>query len=168
MTDISQSSDSQSPKLIIPALGGIYDRLKPFAYPLVRVTCGALLIPHGFAKLFQDAASGTAFFMAMTLGGHPKEDAGNFVGDWINWAYYLGVLELVGGTFLVIGLLTRIVAAQVLVFMIVAMFWVHWGFGYFWNKTGWEMPLMWGLLAIVVLIRGGGEMSVDRKIGKEL
>ena len=68
---------------------------------------------------------------------------------------------------LVIGLLTRVVAVQVVVFMFVAVFFVHSGFGYFWNKAGWEMPLMWMLLAIVVLIRGGGDFSIDKKLGKE-
>ncbi len=47
------------------------------------------------------------------------------------------------------------------------MFFAHWRFGYFWNTAGFEMPLMWGLLSLVVLIRGGGKMSIDRKIGKE-
>jgi len=154
-------------KLIIPALGGLYEQLKPLSYPIVRITCGALLIPHGYAKLFAGAAKGTAFFMAMKLGGHPKEAAGDFAASWMPVATYLGILELVGGTMLVIGLLTRVIAAQVVGFMLVAMFLVHWDFGYFWNKAGWEMPLMWGLLAIVVLIRGGGPMSVDRMIGKE-
>ncbi len=154
-------------KLIIPGLGGIYESLKPWSYPIVRATTGALLIPHGYVKLFGDAANGTAFFMSMKLGGNPKEVAGNFVADWLPVAYYLGVLELVGGAMLTVGLFTRIIAAQVLGFMIVATFMVHWSFGYFWNKAGWEMPFMWGLLALVVLIRGGGPMSLDRKLGKE-
>jgi putative oxidoreductase len=29
------------------------------------------------------------------------------------------------------------------------------------------MPLMWGLLALSVLIQGGGKFSVDHKIGRE-
>ncbi len=154
-------------KRIIPGLGKIYDALAPFAYPIVRITCGALLIPHGYVKLFEGAYQRTAFFMAMTLGGHPKDQAGEFAASWVPWAYYLGILELVGGAMLVLGLLTRIVAAQVAVFMFVALFFVHWSYGYFWNKAGWEMPLMWLLISIVVLIRGGGAYSLDAKIGKE-
>ncbi len=149
-------------------LGGIWDSLAKFAYPLVRITCGALLIPHGLDKFFGEAAKGTSFLMAMTLGGHGKE-AGPFAESWLPWTYYIGALELVGGILLVIGLLTRVVAAQVVVFMFVATFFVHLGFGFFWfkNPAGYEMPLMWLLLAIVVLIRGGGDYSIDKKLGKE-
>lgn len=167
MSDITNSPGAGTPQRIIPAFSGIYDALRPYCYPLVRITCGALLIPHGIAKLFGDAAPGTAFFMALKLGGATKEMAGEAAAGWMPVTYYLGTLELVGGVMLTIGLLTRIIAAQVLVFMIVAGTMVHAGFGFFWNKAGWEMPLMWGLLALVVLIRGGGQYSVDNMIGKE-
>jgi len=148
-------------------MGNIYESLAKYAYPLVRITTGALLIPHGYMKLFLGAYKGTAFFMAMTLGGHPKAQAGEFAASWEPMALYLGTLELVGGTMLVLGLLTRVIAAQVFVFMFLAAFFVHWQYGYLWNKAGFEMPLMWMLLTVVVLIRGGGDYSIDKKLGKE-
>ncbi len=148
-------------------LGSLWESLAKLSYPIIRITTGALLIPHGYAKLFEGGYKGTSFFMAMMLGGHPKAEAGPFAESWAPVAYYLGVLELVGGAMLVLGLLTRVVAIQVVIFMFVAVFMVHWNFGYFWNKGGWEMPLMWLLLAIVVLIRGGGDFSIDKKLGKE-
>ncbi|MFT7577916.1 MAG: putative membrane protein YphA (DoxX/SURF4 family) [Alphaproteobacteria bacterium] len=30
---------------------------------------------------------------------------------------------------------------------------------------GYEYPLLWGLVALALVIRGGGELSVDRQIG---
>ena len=161
------ASNEAKTEYYIGFLGGIWESLAKYAYPLLRITCGALLIPHGYVKLFAGAYKGTAFFMAMTLGGHGKAGAGPFAESWVPMAYYIGILELVGGALLVVGLFTRVIAIQVVVFMFVGMAMVHWNFGYFWNKAGWEMPLMWMLLAIVVLIRGGGEMSIDRKLGKE-
>ncbi len=161
------ATTEQKPEYYIGFLGGIWQSLAKFAYPIVRITTGALLIPHGYAKLFEGAYKGTSFFMAMTLGGHPKAEAGQFAASWYPIAYYLGTLEMVGGAMLVIGLFTRVIAVQVIGFMLVAMTMVHWSFGYFWNKAGWEMPLMWLLLAIVVLIRGGGDYSIDKKLGKE-
>lgn len=161
------ASNEAKTEYFIGFLGNIYESLSKFAYPLVRITCGALLIPHGYLKLFEGAYKGTSFFMAMSLGGHPKAQAGEFAASWAPVAYYLGVLELVGGAMLVVGLFTRVIAAQVVVFMFVAAFFVHWQFGYLWNKAGFEMPLMWMLLAVVVLIRGGGDYSIDKKIGKE-
>ena len=157
----------EAPKYFLSFLGPLYEGLAEYAYPLLRITCGALLIPHGYMKLFGGAAKGTSFFMAMMLGGHPKAEAGQFAASWLPWAYYIGILELVGGILLVIGLFTRVVAVQVVVFMFVAAVFVHSGFGYLWNKGGYEMPLMWLLVAIVVLIRGGGPLSIDKALGRE-
>lgn len=161
------ASNEAKTEYYVGFLGGIWESLGKYAYPLMRITCGALLIPHGYVKLFGGAAKGTSFFMAMTLGGHGKAGAGPFAESWLPVAYYIGALELVGGALLVVGLLTRVVAIQVVIFMFVGMAMVHWNFGFFWNKAGYEMPLMWMLLAIVVLIRGGGDYSIDKKLGKE-
>jgi len=160
------ATESKAPKYFLPFLGPLYDGLAEYAYPLLRVTLGLFFIPHGWVKIFGGAYQGTAFFMAMTLGGHTKDQAGEFAGSWIPWAYYIGLLELVGGVLLVIGLLTRVVAAQYLVFMIVAWFGVHSG-AWFWTNRGAEMPVLLGLLAIVVLIRGGGALSIDKALGRE-
>ncbi len=53
-------------------------------------------------------------------------------------------------------------------FMAVAAFHVHWKIGYFWTGRGLEMPLLLLVLALVILIRGGGEYSVDRRVGREV
>ncbi|MDJ0948984.1 MAG: DoxX family protein [Alphaproteobacteria bacterium] len=153
-------SNGAQTTLIIPALGGIYDGLGRFTDPLVRVITGLLLIPHGMQKLFGSFGGnieGTIGFMSK-MGIEPAAF----------FAYYIGVLEFFGGIMLVLGLLTRVVAAQVLGFMLVAAFVVHLPVGgFFWTNRGYEYPLMWAVLALVVLIRGGGEMSLDKRIGKE-
>ena len=38
--------------------------------------------------------------------------------------------------------------------------------GYAWIARGFEYPLFWGLLFVIVAIRGGGPYSVDRAIGR--
>jgi putative oxidoreductase len=43
---------SSGPKPIIPALHGLANLFSPLAEPLVRVTAGLLLVPHGAQKLF--------------------------------------------------------------------------------------------------------------------
>lgn len=144
------------PARIVPALGGLYDALTPFAYPLVRITAGVMLMPHGWAKLVSGSPAGLAQGLAK-MGLEPAYAL----------AVYIGVLELVGGAMLAAGLLTRLVAAQVIGFMAVAAFKVHWANGYFWAKGGYEYPLFWGLIALAILIRGGGQYSLDRRIGKE-
>jgi len=154
MTDMTMDRDS----LIIPALGGIYEKLTPYSWLMVRVVAGALLIPHGYAKLFTPGAvEGTADFMS-SLGLAPG----------LFWAWLIALLEFFGGIMLVLGFLTRPVAAMVVGFMAVAAFYVHWGAGFFWNNGGFEYPLMWAVIALAILIRGGGAYSLDRLLGREL
>ena len=152
-------------RLYIPALAGLYNGLGKYMYPLLRFTCGALLVPHGWAKViggsvakYNEAGAlvgGTAAGMAKM--GFPAPEM---------LAWYIGLLELVGGTMLAIGLLTRFVAAQVAGFMFVAAFVAHSG-AWFWTQKGMEFPLFWMIVAFIVLIRGGGDLSVDRRLSKE-
>src|SRR6266481_1704901 len=37
-----------------------------------------------------------------------------------------------------------------------------------WTGPGYEYPLMWGLIAFAIALRGGGPYSVDRKLGWEI
>lgn len=151
-------ADAQhEPRRLVPALGGLYDALAPYSYPLIRFVAGATLIPHGWGKLIGGGVAGTAGLMS-SLGLEPAYVL----------AIYIGLLELVGGTLLAIGLLTRLVAIQVVGFMAVAAFYVHWPNGYLWTDGGFEYPLFWGAVALAITIRGGGRLSVDRALGREL
>ncbi len=147
----------RQPQLLIPALGEFYEAVSGLAYPLVRFVAGAMLIPHGWMKLFGGALAGTAHGMS-SMGLEPAYPL----------AVYIALLEFVGGTLLALGLLTRLVAIQVIGFMVVAAFYVHLGNGFFWINGGYEYPLFWGIVALAILFRGGGPLSVDRLIGKEL
>lgn len=146
----------RQPQLLIPALGEFYEAVSGLAYPLVRFVAGAMLIPHGWMKLFGGALAGTAQGMS-SMGLEPAYPL----------AVYIALLEFVGGTLLALGLLTRLVAIQVIGFMVVAAFYVHLGNGFLWINGGYEYPLFWGIIALAILFRGGGPLSVDRLIGKE-
>jgi putative oxidoreductase len=52
--------------------------------------------------------------------------------------------------------------------MAVAVFHVHLGNGFFWTKGGFEYPLLLSILSIAIAIRGGGKLSLDRRIGTEV
>jgi len=143
-------------KLIFPALGGLYEALAPYSWLIVRATTGVLLIPHGYAKIFGGGLEGTIGFMD-SLGLVPG----------VFWGWVIALLEFFGGIMLAVGFLTRPVAAMVVGFMAVAAFYVHWGNGFFWTNGGYEYPLMWGILALVILARGAGQYSVDAKLSRE-
>jgi len=38
-------------KLIVPALGPVYEKLAPFSYAFMRFSAGAVLVPHGVQKV---------------------------------------------------------------------------------------------------------------------
>ncbi|SLN61770.1 DoxX family protein [Oceanibacterium hippocampi] len=156
----SRTADLSAPRPIVPVLAPLWQGLAPLAPLLVRVVTGALLIPHGAQKLFG------------WFGGYGLEGTGQYFASigfepGIVFAALVGLLEFFGGIALILGLLTRPVAAAVVVFMAVA-FTIHLPNGYAWNSAGFEMPLFWGLMALAVLFQGGGRFSLDRVIGREV
>ena len=155
------NTDSQAPRPIIGALAPLYTRLAPLSYPMIRFFAGLFLMPHGAQKLFGwfggGGLEGTAGFFSQNLGLEP----GMF------WAVLVGATEFFGGLCLAIGLLTRPAAVAVTILMAVAVVLVHLGNGFFATAGGYEYPMFWGLVALAIVLRGGGRMSVDRMIGRE-
>src|SRR5437762_1994565 len=144
----------------IPALGGIYNAVEKYAEPILRITLGAVLIPHGMQKLF-GAFGGMGF-----AGNAALFDRIGFT-PGIFWGTLVGCTELIGGALLVLGLFTRFAAAAVLIFMLVAMK-VTSARGFFWSNGGMEYSLLIGACALFFLIRGGGDYALDRAIGREI
>ena len=76
--------------------------------------------------------------------------------------------EFFGGLGLIVGLLSRIAALGIIVNMLVAIATVHHVNGFFMNWTGqqkgegYEYHLLAIALAIVVLVKGAGALSLDR------
>jgi Predicted membrane protein len=153
-------SSASAAKPLIPALRPLTDALSPLAEPLIRVTAGLLLVPHGAQKLFG------------WFGGHGIEATGQFFAAKLGLppalAVLAGLIEFFGGLALAAGLFTRAVAGLVFGLMAVAAVQVHLDAGFFWTDGGYEYPLMWGLVALAIALRGGGRYSADALIGREL
>jgi putative oxidoreductase len=147
-------------KPILPATAGITKALSPFAEPLLRVTTGLMLVPHGAQKLFG------------WFGGYGVDATGQFFAQKLglpaSLALVAGLIEFFGGLALALGLATRLAAALVVGMMAVAVVQVHLPAGYFWTSGGFEYPLMWGILALAFVVRGGGRYSLDAVIGREI
>ena len=144
----------------VPALAPVTEALSPLAEPLVRVAAGLMLVPHGAQKLFG------------WFGGYGLDATGQFfatkLGLPASLALLAGLIEFAGGIALALGLVTRPVAALVTGLMAVAVVQVHFGNGYFWTGGGYEYPLLWGVVALSFVLRGGGRYSVDALIGREI
>ena len=146
-------------KLYFPGLRGIYDGLADWAYVLLRITAGLMLLPHAWPKYMVFGAQGVATNVLAKRGIEPA----------LAFAYLIMFVELVGGICIAIGFLTRPFALLCLIEMIVIAVKAHlpngWSFSV--QGGGAEFPVMWAILFLVILIRGGGPYSVDRAIGKE-
>ncbi len=147
--------------LVVPALGRIYESIRPYTHTILRVTMGLFFVPHGAQKLF-------GWFGGRAIEEYAK-GFGRMGEFWAQpgWVYYIGCLEFFGGLLLAIGLLTRVVAIQLVCFMAMAAFVANAPRGWFWTQGGIEAPLTWGIVCFVILIHGGGAHSVDRAIGRE-
>lgn len=82
--------------------------------------------------------------------------------------------EFLGGLGLIVGLLSRVAALGIGVVMIVAILAVHWKFGFFldWYERkrghGIEFHMLAIVLALVVMVKGGGAFSVDQILYQHL
>jgi putative oxidoreductase len=144
------------PRHVIPALESVYRTFAPITEPLVRVIAGGSLAIHGFPILFGNTAAAAKFLESVGF-----ENA-------LFWAYVVGVVELVCGLCLAAGFLTRLVAAPIIGFLLIAIVTYHWQFGFTWENRGIEYPLFWAIVVFHFLIRGGGPWSVDALIGCEV
>ncbi|MCB2115190.1 MAG: DoxX family protein [Rhodobacteraceae bacterium] len=143
----------------LPGLAPAYAGLQDIAWLGLRVVTGALLLPHGAQKLFGafggGGLDGTAKFFESVGYAAPSM-----------MALLVGVIEFFGGLCLVFGFLTRPAAIAVAIFMAFAVQF-HSANGFFWIAKGFEYPLFWGMAALFFAIRGGGALSIDRKLGRE-
>lgn len=89
----------------------------------------------------------------------------NVVPTDISWAMATW-FELLGPIALVIGLGTRFFSASLIILTIVAIMSVHAGHGYNVCDNGWQLPLMYIVMFIPLLLTGPGKLSLDHLINK--
>lgn len=122
--------------------------IEPYVYAKLRIVAGAMFAFHGVQKI---------------IGWHATNAPPAFGSQiWVG-----GVIELVGGTLIAIGLLTRAAAFLASGMMAVAYFQFHWKFqtaGALWipaiNKG--ELAVIYCFVFLLIAVRGGGAFSVDR------
>jgi putative oxidoreductase len=152
-------SATGSSRYYIPALAALYSSVETLVLPLLRLGLGVILMAHGAQKLF-GMFGGMGFSGNAALFDRLGYSPGMF------WGTLVGSTETFGGLLLAIGLFTRPAALSIVVFMIFAIHFTS-AKGFFWAQGGMEYPLLIGLAALVFLVRGGGDYSIDRNLGKE-
>jgi putative oxidoreductase len=125
---------------------------------LARLVLGGLMLGHGAQKLLgwfggHGLTATGGFFEA--LGFRP----GRF------FAATAAATEMGSGLLLALGFLTPVGAAMMLSVMIVAAGSVHWKNGLFASSNGIEVPLLYGVGALVLGLTGSGAYSLDAALG---
>ncbi len=128
----------------------------------LRIVLGAVMLPHGLQKLLG------------WFGGFGFEGTMGYLTGTIGLPWILGFLviliETVGAVALIAGALSRVAALGVAAVMVGAVLTSHLSNGFFMNWSGaqggegFEYHLLAVAMAAVVMLRGGGALSVDRKL----
>lgn len=83
-------------------------------------------------------------------------------------AYMAASTEMAGVVLLTLGLANRLISIPLIIVMIVAIVTVHLGNGFEAGNNGFEIPLYYILLLLVILIYGAGKFSADKLISIKL
>ena len=125
---------------------------------VIRVFFGLSIAGHGAQKLFG------------SFGGYGIKKTGGFFEalgfrPGVAFATAAGLSEIGGGLLIAVGLLTPFGAAAVLSAMLVAIFSVHVRNGFFAAGNGIELPFLYAVAAVGIVLTGGGAISLDRLMG---
>lgn len=124
-------------------------RLEPWSYAALRIVAGFMFLFHGIQKVFGEFTS--------------KVPPEVFTQKWFG-----GVIELVGGTLIMVGLVTRPAAFLAAGTMAVA----YWQFHAIERgallpvQNGGELAALYTFVFLLIFAKGGGSISLDRQLGR--
>jgi putative oxidoreductase len=115
---------------------------------VLRVAIGVDWIVHAFLKTYRG------------MNTHEALLAKNGITPLLAWPTFS--LEVIGGVAILLGWYTRQWAAFLLIFLAVVV-WIKWPVGWIYSNTGggWEYPLFWAQLTLV--LAGGGAFALQKR-----
>ena len=130
------------------------DRFQPVALLVLRIVVGAIMVGHGYNKVFGGG---------MMAHYHQVQSLG--LPGWL--AFPSALAEFFGGILVLLGLFTRFAAAAILIDMLVAIWKVHWKNGLI-GEHGYEFPLSLAAISLTLICYGAGPLALEiiRKGGK--
>jgi putative oxidoreductase len=120
----------------------------PRMLSVLRIVTGLLFLEHGTQKL---------------LGFPPSEHAAPAFFSLIG---VQGILELIGGFFILIGLFTRPVAFVLAGDMAVAYFMAHAPKNFFPTLNGGQLAILFCFVFLYLVFAGGGAWSADEQLAR--
>ncbi|MDN0194510.1 DoxX family protein [Streptomyces sp. S.PNR 29] len=131
---------------------GRLNSAQPYAIGLFRIVVGLLFLCHGAAKLFG------------VLGGADGQGGTVSAGTWPGW--YAAVIELVGGSLVLIGLGTRAAAFISSGAMAYAYFKVHQPSALWPIENHGEPAAMYCWAFLLLVFTGSGAFGLDQLLSK--
>jgi putative oxidoreductase len=122
------------------------DRLQPLGLLVLRLVLGAIMVGHGYSKVFGGLHKHVEFVASLGMPG------------WL--AYLSTAAEFIGGVLLILGLFTRVAAIAVCIDMVVAILKVHLHNGLL-GQNGYQFPLALAAIAFALVFSGAGPISLD-------
>ena len=133
-------------------------------WTVLRLAAGIMILPHGLQKTV-GMYGGQGFTKQMNY----------FIGHEhipVMFAFLAIMAELLGGIGLILGLFTRIAAFGLLCNMVIGAIIVNLPNGFFMNwggkqqGEGIEFHILAAAMAVVLISKGAGALSIDRAIAK--
>jgi putative oxidoreductase len=122
------------------------DRLQPLALLVMRLTLGAVMVGHGYPKVFGGLHHHAQFVASLGLPA---------------WTAYLSAFaEFFGGLLVIVGLFTRAAAFAICFDLSVAIAKIHFHNGLM-GEHGFEFPLALAALAFGLTFLGAGPIALD-------
>jgi putative oxidoreductase len=116
---------------------------------MIRLVAGGTLFLHGYPKWIGGVGA-----QVTAMAHHGVQPA-------LPAALAVMFLETVGALCIVFGLFTRFFATAICIEFLVLLMTAP-------PKNGAEYIVMWGVTMLAIAMRGGGPLSLDRLIGREL
>lgn len=124
--------------------------VRDFALLVLRLVLGAVFVAHGYNHWFEMGMAETGRQFAAL--GVPQPQLS---------AYLTGTVELIGGAFLAVGLLTTITASLIALLVLAAGYFVHLDNGFFIEAGGVEYTLVLAAALFIITVFGTGRVSLD-------
>ncbi|MGP5496145.1 DoxX family protein [Corynebacterium flavescens] len=115
-----------------------------------RAVLGIIFVAHGVDKMFMTGMDET--IGQFSAWGVPQPQIS---------AYLAALGEMIGGAFLVIGLLTTLVAGALALLAVCALYFVHLDNGLFATDSGIEYPAVLVVSLLMIVVFGAGRASLD-------
>ncbi|MDD2752322.1 MAG: DoxX family protein [Candidatus Omnitrophica bacterium] len=123
---------------------------------VLRICLGIVFIAHGAQIAF-------GMFSGPGINGFAQMLSGMGFKPAMFWAYLSAYTELLGGLCLVFGIFTRFAAFSILIFMLVAVFKVHWTKGFFLQAGGYEYNFVLISICLALILAGPGKFAISQK-----